>query len=378
MKELKFLFNAFVFTLIVSLAFPNLTYSQSKVYTTKQWDSISNSHEKTIYFLLQESWIANKEASYVSLFPNTSTIGKRRIPLRQGEGVNSDFDLLEANLDLRFPLFLGKQKGSAFKRSQRITLDYNGNFRMTLDDSKPIVPSSHRVGFSWYVSLFNNYNGWISPKNDPQSETLISSKSKNFKFLNMLFRVHHYSNGQAPGFTYVPDSSNPIFFRNSYLDGDFSTNYFYLEFTGGVFGRDIGSLHQMSIGYRRDIGTDDSTFAYTVNQEKSYGRDRLLVKYDYRTKRLKKRYEYHARIELTHILGNLDNFIPNLDNDNNEYRTGIKGIIELAPKNHRSVGYFVSAYYGRDYLNIRYDDIVYSIQGGITVALDKFYIPKLQ
>ena len=77
-------------------------------------------------------------------------------------------------------------------------------------------------------------------------------------------------------------------------------------------------------------------------------------------------------------MGNLDKFRANIAGDSKKYRLGVKGMFELAPKSHRAVGYFVSAYYGRDYLNIRYDDIIFSIQWGLTLSLDKFYMPLLQ
>lgn len=363
---------------IIAILAGHFAFSQDEYKTRKSRDSISDKHAQTIYYLIQESWKANKEPSYASFMPFTTSIGERRIPLRQGEGLNNDLDLLEANLDLRFPLFLGKKRGSGFKRSQRITFDYNGTFRMTLDDSKPIIPGSHKVGFSWFVSLFNNYNGWIRPQNDPQAEELISSQTKNFKFLNLLVRVHHYSNGQAPGFRYTPNENMPSEFRNSYLNGDFSTNYAYFEFSGGVYGKNVPTLHQISLGYRRDLGADDSTFAFTIDQEKSYGKDRLMLKYDFRTKRSRKNLEYHARLEFEHILGNLDAFRPNLINSNRKFRSALRVLLELAPKKNRSLGYFISGNYGRDYLNIRYDDIVYSVKAGITLELDKFYMPDLR
>ena len=85
----------------------------------------------------------------------------------------------------------------------------------------------------------------------------------------------------------------------------------------------------------------------------------------------------HLRTEIGFILGDLDNFRSNLLNDGgNKYRLGARGLFELAPDNHRSVGYFVSVYYGRDYMNIRYDDIIFTTQLGVTLSLDKFFMNK--
>ncbi|WP_299122997.1 hypothetical protein [uncultured Winogradskyella sp.] len=326
--------------------------------------------------MLQRSWVANQSPSYLSILPFSPSIDERRIPLRQGEGTNSDFNLIEANLNLSFPLFFGKNDSWDVNKRQMITFDYNGTFRMTLDDSKPIIPSSHKVGISWYFSLYNNYTGWIWKNND--SFEKINSKDTNIHFLNHLVRLHHYSNGQAPGFFFIPDENIPQVRRNSYLDGDFSTNYIYNEITYGRYNKEASSLHQFSLGYRRDLGTEESVLAFSEQQEKSYGKDRLLFKYDYRKAMPKSRLALHLRTELVYILGNLDSFLSNINDDGgSKYRMGIKGLFELSPDNHRTVGYFVSIFYGRDYLNIRYDDIIYSTQFGITLSLDKFFMPTL-
>ncbi|WCO00573.1 hypothetical protein [Psychroserpens ponticola] len=329
-------------------------------------------HEETIYNILQKSWIANQEVSYLSILPLVSSVSDRRIPLINGEGNSSNNYLMEANINLSFPLFFGRNTGYQSYKRNKITFDYNGTFRMTLDDSKPLTPGNNKVGFSWYLSLYNNYTGWVFGKDQTPENQMINSKTENLKFVNTLLRVHHYSNGQPPGFYYYPDDNDLTSYRNSYLDGDFSTNYIYLEATKGTYVKSIGSLRQISLGYRYDFGDDTSALAYSKEQEDTYGRHRVLLKYDYRTKRLAKRFEHHARIDFEYILDNLDKFSPNLINDNNKYRLGVKGLFEIAPKNHRAIGYFISAYYGRDYLNIRYDDIIYSIQTGITLSLDKF------
>lgn len=329
-------------------------------------------HEQTVYHMLQKSWVANQDPSYLSILPYVTSISDRRIALREGEGATSNNYLMEANLNLSFPLFYGRNFGEQSYKRNRITFDYNGTFRMTLDDSKPLTPGNNKVGFSWYLSLYNNYTGWFTGPEQTDENQMLDSKSDNLKFLNFLFRVHHYSNGQPSGFYYFPDDDDTSNFRNSYLDGDFSTNYIYLEFTKGTYLKSLGSLHLLSLGYRYDFGDDSSTLAYSREQEGTYGRHRLLLKYDYRTERFNKDFEHHTRLNVTYIMDNLDLFVPNLSDDNKKYRLGIRGLYELAPKNHRTIGYFVSIYYGRDYLNIRYDDIVFSAQAGITLSLSKF------
>ena len=302
--------------------------------------------------LIRGFWKANRETSYLSLLPFITPVKNRRIPTIEGEGT-SDIQLVEAFLNLSYPLFFGK-----LTNSKLISLEYTGNFRMTLDDSKPLTPGSHKIGFSLYNILSKKY----------------SNKEKGeLRFFTSRIQIKHYSNGQAPGFHYV-DPNDITNKRNAYLDGDFSTNLISFQVTKGVFRKFPGSLHQMSFEYRHDLGTENSTFAYSKEQENSYGRNRFQFTYDYRTKRWDKRYEHHYRFSTEYILGNLDSFTPNLINSTKKYRMSFKGLYEFAPKKHYSVGYFVSMFYGRDYLNIRYDDLIFSLQAGLTLNLDKFFL----
>lgn len=372
------------YLIILQLIISQLSLAQfsNSLSTASAIDTI-HPHEKTIYYALQRSWIANQEPSYLSIMPHTAPIDKRRIPLIQSEGANSNFDLVEANINLQFPLFFGRRDGKHLSKTNRITFDYNGTFRMTLDDSKPLTPSSHKIGFSWYLSMYNNQTGWFGNRKDDNNIYFSSLEGKNLNFINFLFKIHHYSDGQAPGFYYFPIENDSTFFRNNYINGDFSTNYVYFELTKGIY-KKLGQLYQFSFGYRHDLGTDTSTFAFSKEQENSYGRNRLFLKYDYHSRRKtirlgKKRklnYHSHFRIEIEQILGDMSNFQANLINDGKKYRTGIKTMFELAPANHRAVGYFISGYYGRDYLNIRYDDVIYSIQAGLTLNFDKYFAPN--
>ena len=339
-------------------------------------NSMIQEHKKTSYYLIQRAWKANLPPSYVSVAPMITSIGKRRIPLVDGEGENGNMNLLEANLNLSFPLFFGREVGSGRSKRNRISLEYNGNFRMSNDSSKPILPGSHKVGFSWNVNLYNNYTGHYFK--DDCSQSKIDSSKGNLKFVNLLIRAHHYSNGQPPGFFFPSDTLAIDQRRNSYSNGDFSTNYIYTEITKGWYNYKSLSLHQISFGYRLDLGTEESTFAYSQQQEDSYGRHRFSASYDYRTNRFGKKKDWHFRGEMGYIVGNLNNFLPNLENNTQKYRFNARGLIEFSPKAHRSVGYMFFLYYGRDYLNIRYDDVIVTAQFGFTVDLDKFFMPKLR
>ena len=117
--------------------------------------------DTSVYYMIQRAWIANQGLSYASVMPFVVPISTRRIPLRSGEGESSNFSLLEAKFDFRFPLWMGR-KGQGFIRFIKFTFDYEGNFRMTLDDSKPLTPGNNKVGIGANLSLYNSYTGFIS------------------------------------------------------------------------------------------------------------------------------------------------------------------------------------------------------------------------
>lgn len=323
--------------------------AQSKVSEFDIKDSIQANE------LIRKFMDANRNPSYLSLMPFITSKGERRLGMRNGEG-RGDNQLLEAYINLSFPIMYGRKE-----HNKLLALEYTGNFRMTLDDSKPLTPGSHQIGLSYYHIL----NQTLSPKNEDV-----------LHFNTLRIQAKHYSNGQAPGFYYFDPNDNTNF-RNSYLDGDFSTNFLSFGYTKGYYNSAVGAVHQFTLGYRWDLGTEESTFAYTAEQEKTYGRHRLSFTYDFRTKNsiiIKQRYDHHIRVNMGYILDNLDKFRPNLTNDNRKYRTNVKVTYELAPKHYYAVGYFLSGYYGRDYLNIRYDDIIYSFQFGITLNPEKLFM----
>lgn len=379
--------------LVIYLIFFCQSLLLSQVSDLSEKDFNTKEHKKTIYYLMQRAWIANQEPSYASILPFVPSIKERRVPLRQGEGENSDFSLLEANFNLSYPLFFGREKSylrkkkdstgkrleTSFFQRNRITFDYNGNFRMSLDNSKPIFPGSNKVGISWYWNLYNRQTGYITKDNRKNSDIT----ENNINFVNLLLRAHHYSNGQPEGEFYYIEETISNEKRNNYRNGDFSTNYFYGELTYGWYNDKLTTLTQWSLGYRRDFGsTGDGAIAFSKEQVKTYGKNRILFSFDHRTSKLSNKMQFHFRVQSEYIAGNLDDFSSNLLNSDNttdtgKYRFNIKGLFELAPDNHRTVGYFVSVFYGRDYLNIRYDDIIYSTQLGITLSLDKFFMPEL-
>ena len=53
-----------------------ILFSQNEFDDLSKRDSIRDQHQRTIYYLIQESWLANKEPSYQSIMPFTPSIGE--------------------------------------------------------------------------------------------------------------------------------------------------------------------------------------------------------------------------------------------------------------------------------------------------------------
>ena len=366
-------------------------YFHGMNYDLEPGDSLKHD----LYYTLQRNWVANHELGYISILPYVNSIGEYRVPLRVNEGIDGPLSLIEAKVPVRFVVAQGRPSSKEIFRRMRITLDYMPNFRMHLDDSKPLSPSDQRVGVSWDYAFWDNNRQLNQAEDTAQAykSNIVAINRKVLQSLNFSFRFHHYSNGQSLGFYYVDTASGER--RNDYQSGDFSSNYFKFELTHSMNHLHSGRLFQSSLYYRQDWGTNSGLF-FSPEQNLAYGRSRIEMVFDYRGKvrywgkrvsylqdgkryLVRKAFQNHWRLELTYIADDVSAFRPNLKDwqvGDSEYRTGIKAFYELTPLNHRNIGYMIMAYYGRDYLNIRYDNIVYSFQAGISFSLDK-YFPSL-
>lgn len=322
--------------------------------------------------------------SYVGFFPMFQG-WNRSIPLREGEGRNGY--LIEANLDQVFPLWQGRNQSSDFFQRARIAFRYAPAFRMTLDSSLPVLPISQKVGVELDYALWNNYT---QKENIRKRSTWYAednswiNKKETFKVVHLMFSVMHYSNGQAPGVYYQTLSGK----RNDYKKGDFSTNNISLM---GVYSAYTPEhrLYSVGLGYRRDGGIGDA-FSFNPEQEKRFGKNRVLAMLQLRGKPrmfgksipwkdlrtgkdyiLKNKVSHRTRIEAEYIIGNMNNFEPVHTN-----RLGVHFYYEFNFAQARTTGIVLHLYHGRDYLNIRYDDIVTGGSVGVSFNLMKYRPPR--
>jgi hypothetical protein len=194
----------------------------------------------------------------------------------------------------------------------------------------------------------------------------------------------HYSNGQAPGFFL-----DTTIGRHDYLGSDFSTNYLKGLLTYSYLSKSRNLL-TLSAGYQYDANLSDF-FRYAPEMENSYGHHRVVgyIQYryigttnrlrrwaDYRYDpplklKLKRFYELRTRLEFEYIL---DDDLSNFRHDN-KYRFNTHLFVQYSYLNWRTFGLIAHFYLGRDYLNIRYDDIIIAAQLGVTFNLNKYMPP---
>lgn len=296
----------------------------------------------------------NDPILYVGVLPSFKSVKTRSIPLQDGEG--KDGYLLEGNLIHRLPIYKAHYYSPEWTRRMRITFDAGFTVRMTKDNSSPLLPSNNRfgLGLDYLLTSFEN-------QGNPYRKLHVWTT----------FQIHHYSNGQSDNGFY--ESTDPL--RNKYKNGDFSTNYIKLSLFASkeVFER---SLFSGSLGYQRDLAMG-SRFKLSPELKKSYGLNNLLMtlqwlqrpKYQV-TESPNKRYIVQKRhlafrSEMSYILdSNLDLFP-----GTNKYRFGVHNYLSYYPIAKGNIGIIGKHYFGRDYLNIRYDDVVNSYQLGLVIDI---------
>lgn len=356
-------------------------YKKELIENNANYRYVTN--DNSFFGEMQRTWKANQAINYCTPFGFLAPVGTRRVALREGEGIKNLY-LLEANMDHRYTLNMGRPHAPAWRRRTRTTFDYKVNFRMTLDDSSPIVPYSNDVGISVESAIWDSYRGSIFTDklrfNFVSYDSMLNMGYRKHSFITALFQLHHYSNGQEPGSTYT---DNNLETRNDYRKGDFSTNYLRARLTWSKVNLTNNSLFNIGIGFRADMGSTDGMFVYTAAQDSAYGKRRMELMLNwysriYTTKALfrnrENKWQLHLRADGDLILDkNLQNFVPNLVNSTKNYRLGTNVFAEIRPLSHRTIGYIFHFYYGRDYMNIRYDDIVWSASLGLSFSLDKYY-----
>lgn len=378
----------------------SITYSRDERYAM---DSIKigffeENNDHSVHTVNQKIWNANQKYSYLTLpYIKSLRFGH---DLSELEGKNGY--VFEANVDQRFTLLMGRNQGTSFWQSQRLTFDYNFLFRMNNGRSNPILPGNERFGLGYDFKIWDSFSGF------PKKTLAYSYKDwlklrKPLTTYNLNLALHHYSNGQSDVNNEVTASG-----RNNYLDGNFSTNYFRATLFRTKLNHkirndfDFRDLFSVGLGYQMDGQiSDQSVFDYANSQIDRYGYHRLLgtiiIKKNYRVKKmvgwavqndvdetgsklnlgLHNRHELTFRTDLELITDSRENLKNYKNNQNELNRLSLVSILNYTSYRFRTLGLFAKYYFGRDYLNIRYDDKISSLVLGLSFSFDKYREPLL-
>lgn len=291
-------------------------------------------------------------------FPIINPVKTRIIPLRNGEG--KDEYWLEGNFANRFIIHKGKYYNPGWLQRLRFTFDVAITPRLTRDESNPMLPSNNKFGLGLDL-LLSSIGSLIHERATPAWLTV---------------QLLHYSNGQADSF-FIKDETGKQ--RQNYRSGDFSTNSLRILFNlANIAGRD--HVLSTAIGWQKEIDFK-GPLGITPEMYNSYGKQRLLFSFQWlkasrlvtvnnvlssKTKKVTRKRQFSFRTDMEYILGDLSAFPLE-----NKYRLGAHAYITYMPSITNEVGFLIHAYYGRDYLNIRYDDIVFIGEAGLYMRINK-------
>jgi hypothetical protein len=295
----------------------------------------------------------NEPMMYLA-FPVISPLVKRTVPLRDGEG--RDGYWVEGQFAHRFVAYQGKYYSYPLFQRLRLTFDVSILSRLTRDDSNPLLPSSNKFGFGLDFLLSS-----LKKLNEQRGGLVWTT-----------LQLHHHSNGQADSFFL----DTPVK-RNNYKSGDFSANYWraYLNISSNSANTNLiigGIGYQSQIDFKGPLGSNNELKNY-------YGDDRWLFHLHWIKKptietvhtvnrgitngdtvKREVRRQFSIRTELEYITGDLSLFP-----EENKYRLGWHNYLTYMPSVTNEIGFMLHTYMGRDYLNIRFDDIVFIGEAGL-------------
>lgn len=352
----------------------------------------------TTYETIQRLIDAHLPITYLAPKPSFIPFN-RSIPLRDGEG--RDGYVLEANLDVNFPLMQGRNQSRRFWKTSRLSIRFAPILRLSDDEqSKPLMPINAEIGLRIDKTIWDSKYKFRGVGLNPAElrsinrEELDIQKGNPFRTLNFTGYLAHFSNGMRESALYYPNEDSALV-RNNYQDGDFSTNFMRFELTYSQLSKE-NELLSFSLGYQRDFGVPGLA-AFTAEQVGRYGRNRVLGIAQFRTKPFrhrKKTYDWYDhrsnkmlsmsrlaemrfRLENEIILdGDSPITLEQYGNQDRLWRNGTHLYAEYRAFKWRSVGLVAHAYVGRDYLNIRYDDPILAVMGGISISPQPYTPPR--
>lgn len=349
------------------------------------------SDDNSKYSVLRKIINANQPISYFGGLPVTHGFD-RATNLSGKEGANSQIGghvgIIEGNVDLVFPLIGGRPQTTNGKQGWMFSFHYNPALRMYSDYSLPVLPTNQKVGVQLnkriYASILNP-TSCTNCKNEKFQLDNTSWGQSDIKFVYLLLNAMHYSNGQQDSAIRYPGN------HNNYTSGNFSTNFVNASLTYSRYNSRSHCIFTSSVGIQLD-GTFPAEFEET--QINRYGQVRALGMLQLQSGIFSLRggstqwaqfavdedctnikcVDLHrglvanrARLEMEYIIGNVSDYPHQYKS-----RFNVHLFDEIQPLRWRTAGLFIHLYWGRDYMNIRYDDIIFLANAGLTFNFSKY------
>ncbi len=322
-----------------------------------------------------------RSPSYLTPFPSFNNLEEPKPTLDTLEG--KEGFLLDVQINLKFPTVEKRYFGDDNPKDNKIRplfgysrfyIDYGFATRIARYSeslSNPSLPITNRYGVRLDRLIFLKYSKDGDTKFKDQTyqdvwctaeeSTIETPNEMSYQFMYFSIYLHHYSNGQGTGVLREPERT-----RNNYITGDHSTSFFRPTI-GYQVHRGERSHSWIELGYQKELGDTTTFFAFPIEQENNYGRNRFYFMFqhlgniDWFLEYWKLRFEY------SHIIGPMGNFPYE-----KKYRGGLHIYADFPFKFSPGLGFMVHYYRGRDYLNIRYDNPVEVIAAGISLAIGRY------
>lgn len=420
-------------SLMALLFFSLISFAQDSARIIKEaMNRYEFERPTSIYFTAQQMMKVNDPRFYFT-FINTKQLSTPDPGFFTPEEL--PHSLLEMRLAQRFILYRGlESKSFDFMMFTRFTVNFDFVYRIGKKEDpgstdNPGLPLNTKFGFTLFehAFLFNQWCDYRKKRHQRYDEQKDFSTEKlgtklfGANVLRMLVpRVDlmHYSNGQDTGAIVYNTAKTK--FRNDYISGNFSTNYLHVQLSYMELTRK-NMLLNVTAGIRNDFKMGD-WLSFEEKQENRYGKCRINTMVQFRTgpvnlfgiritdreyfkeknkrKEIKKKTkeeieDYEQRKEpvpdeLVHRLETMragNKMVKGLfdiaftastehiiagtsDLPNN--RTSVDINMEVIPLYWETVGFMLSYYHGRDYLNIRYDLPVNLFKAGCTFQLGRY------
>jgi len=357
-------------------------------------------NDTTVYYAIHTMFRAMEPFSYFSVIPIQRQLLDDLQPKRPDEADRAD---IETNMYMSLTILRGRGNHKDWQQASKLSFVYWSQIRIARQTSGPILPPTNSFGLKFNYAPWDNFRKWClkglgeEEKNKLQKDLESGFMSRNGKFdyrnfwkeqdsttfqlLTLQTSLMHYSNGQGSGF--FVDS---LRLRHDYLNGDFSTNF--VQFMASHhWAWPGGQIYSMSGGWRGDFQIAKKLFQFTDEQKLSYGRSRFLLNLQYVTRPLKawnlknrvsvefpERKKYHLkelinlqlRTEMVFITDDLSDWrrVGMVESDN-KYRFSIRTSLKVNILRNRNFGLLFQHYYGRDYHNIRFDNVIHIFHAGL-------------